>query len=221
MQGSLQAVIFDMDGVLIDSEPLWRKAMIKGFTGAGMPFTEADCRKTMGIRIGEVVTYWLSHYGVGHIHPPVLEQAIVAHLLELIAAEGTMLPGIAEILALCHEKGLKTGLATSSSNQLMQAVLKKLELETTFHAMVSAELMPYGKPHPLVFLTCAGQLQVAPANCLVIEDSLNGVIAAKAAQMTVIAVPEPGHQKREKFIVADYCIDTMPGALALFKTLLG
>ena len=219
MQPAPKAVIFDMDGVLIDSEPLWRKAMIKGFTEAGMPFSEEDCRKTMGIRISEVVLYWLTHFGVTTITPMALENSIVSFLLERIETEGTLIPGIAEILNFCRQKNIKMGVATSSSNQLMQAILKKLKLEGTFDAAVSAEHLQYGKPHPEVFLLCAKQLHVAPANCLVIEDSLNGVIAGKAAQMTVVAVPEALHQQNAKFIVADHQLNDMHRVLALFKTL--
>lgn len=219
MEGALKAVIFDMDGVLIDSEPLWRRAMIIGFNEAGIAFTEADCRKTMGIRINEVILYWLSHYRLTAIDPQKLENRIISLLLDLIEQEGRMIPGISGILQHCREKNIKLGLATSSSNQLMQAILKKLELDTTFLAAVSAEKMTYGKPHPEVFLACAAQLNVLPAQCIVIEDSLNGVIAARAAQMKVVAVPEPGHQHKEKFIVADHVFADMHPVLALFKTI--
>jgi mannitol-1-/sugar-/sorbitol-6-/2-deoxyglucose-6-phosphatase len=219
MTGPLKAVIFDMDGVIIDSEPLWRRAMIRGFNEVGMPFTEADCRKTMGIRINEVVAYWLDVRGLKEINADRLEERIVSVLLELIEQEGQLIPGIAEIMQLCRERQIKMGLATSSSSRLMRAILKKLNLEHTFQSTMSAEAMVYGKPHPEVFLACAGQLGLLPAQCLVIEDSLNGVIAAKAAQMRVIAVPEPGHQHKEKFIVADHVFNDMHQVLALFKTL--
>ena len=219
MTGALKAVIFDMDGVIIDSEPLWRRAMIRGFNEVGMPFTEADCRKTMGIRINEVIQYWLEVRGMKEVSASLLEERIVTVLLELIEEEGQLIPGIAEIMQLCRDRQIKMGLATSSSSQLMRAILKKLGLEQAFQSAISAEAMAYGKPHPEVFLVCAGQLGVLPAGCLVIEDSLNGVIAAKAAQMRVVAVPEPGHQHKEKFVVADHVFTDMHQVLALFKTL--
>lgn len=219
MKRALKAVIFDMDGVLIDSEPLWRRAMIAGFNEAGIAFTEADCRKTMGIRINEVILYWLNHYGLSTIDPIELENKIISRLLELIATEGKMIPGMAGILGFCRKKKIKMGLATSSSNQLMQAILQKLGLKDTFHSAVSAEHMTYGKPHPEVFITCAAQLGIPASQCIVIEDSLNGVIAARAAQMKVVAVPEPGHQHKEKFIVADHVFPNMQPVLALFKTI--
>lgn len=218
MNSTVKAVIFDMDGVLVDSEPLWRRAMIKGFTGVNIHFTEEDCRKTTGIRFTEVVELWLDHHNMKDIVPKDLENKIIDELLELIANEGIAINGITELLAFCKEQKLKMGLATSSSNRIMQAVLKKLALENTFDVVLSAEFMAYGKPHPEVFIACAKQLGVAPNECLVIEDSLNGVIAAKAAMMKVIAVPDDEHKKMPQFAVADHKPENMYEALGLLKT---
>lgn len=219
MQGEIKAVIFDMDGVLIESEYLWRRAMIKGFQEFGMTLSDDDCRKTMGLRIGEVIELWLEHFKQQHLSAKEIETRILSLLLELIEEVGTFIPGIPALLAFCEEKKLKIGLATSSSKLLMKKVLKKLDLSNTFHASLSAEHMPYGKPHPQVFLDCAGELIVSPQNCLVIEDSLNGVIAAKAAQMKVIAVPDDEHTHLKGFAVADYQFKNMHEVLEVFKKL--
>jgi len=218
MNTRVTAVIFDMDGVLVNSEPLWRRAMIKGFTGINIAFTEEDCRKTTGIRFSEVVELWLDHHNMSHIVPKQLEEQIMANLLELIDNEGAPMPGIPELLAFCKERKLKIGLATSSSNQLMNAVLKKLQLENTFDVALSAEFMAYGKPHPEVFISCAKQLGVPANECIVIEDSLNGVIAGKAAQMRVVAVPDEEHRAMPQFAVADYKLDTFEQVLGLFTS---
>jgi HAD superfamily hydrolase (TIGR01509 family) len=218
MYMTLKAVIFDMDGVLIESEHLWRKAMIKGFEESGMILSEDDCRKTMGLRIGEVIDLWIRHFKV-QISAKQLENRIIQLLLDLIEREGKFIAGIPEIIALCKEKKIKLGLATSSSEELMNAVLKKLGLSASLDATVSAEHMKYGKPHPEVFLVCAEKLKVAATDCLVIEDSLNGVIAGKAAQMTVVAVPDDEHTRNRQFAVADHKMNTMHEVLALFKTL--
>ncbi|WP_317900221.1 hexitol phosphatase HxpB [Aurantibacillus circumpalustris] len=220
MLGSIKAVIFDMDGVLIESEHLWRKAMIIGFKEYGITLSEADCRKTMGLRIGEVINLWLVHFKLTEISTKQLENRIIELLLSLIEESGTFMQGIPALIAYCRQKKLKLGLATSSSVLLMNAVLKKLDLTNEFDAALSAEFLPYGKPHPQVFLMCAEKLEIAPQECLVIEDSLNGVIAAKAAQMKVIAVPDEEHTSIQGFAVADYKRDTMHDVLALFKTIL-
>lgn len=217
MQRSLEAVIFDMDGVLIDSEPLWRQAMIKGFGEAGITLSEEDCRKTMGLRIQEVIRYWIGFYKKPEINPLKLEQTVMDLLLDLIDREGEAIKGIPELIAFCKTKGLKMGLATSSSNVLMNAVLKKLNLGSSLDSRISAEHLQYGKPHPEVFLQCAGLLSTDPQRCVVIEDSLNGVIAGKAARMLVVAVPEDKFQKTDKFIVADHVCMDMGEVLRLFE----
>lgn len=220
MQRSLKAVIFDMDGVLIDSEPLWRKAMIKGFGEAGMLLSEEDCRSTMGLRFPEVIAHWIRFYNKHTVDPLALEQRVMTLLLELIDREGKAIHGIPELMSFCAEKGLRTGLATSSSHLLMNAVVKKLNLQSSLQALVSAEHLPYGKPHPEVFLNCASLLKIQPRDCVVIEDSLNGVIAGKAAQMLVVAVPEEKFQKIDKFVIADHSCNSMEEVLVLFRQLL-
>lgn len=219
MQSELKAVIFDMDGVLIESEHLWRKAMIQGFKEFGILISEEDCRKTMGLRIGEVIELWIAHFKKSDVSAKEVENRIMELLLALIEESGTFIQGIPALLAFCREQKLKIGLATSSSVLLMNAVLKKLDLTHELDVTLSAEFMRYGKPHPEVFLACAEKLGMAPQNCLVIEDSLNGVIAAKAAQMKVIAVPDDEHTHITGFAVADHKLNNMHEVLALFKTL--
>jgi mannitol-1-/sugar-/sorbitol-6-/2-deoxyglucose-6-phosphatase len=221
-----EAVIFDMDGVLIDSEHLWRKAMITAFLEYGMPLTENDCRKTMGMRIGEVINLWLNHFKKPAQLAASLEERIIRLLLNLIDSEGKVIEGIPRLIDYCSEKQLKLGLATSSSHELMEAVLVKTGLKEIIRVAVSAEKMRYAKPHPEVFLACALELAVLPEKCLVIEDSLNGVIAAKAARMTVVAVPDDEHLKTDllrakQFVLADHRAGNMHEVLALFKNIFG
>jgi beta-phosphoglucomutase-like phosphatase (HAD superfamily) len=219
MQGAIRAVIFDMDGVLIESEHLWRRAMILGFKEAGMILSEDDCRKTMGLRIGEVIDRWCDHFQKKDIPEKTIENRIINILLQLIEESGTFIQGVPALIAFCREKKLKLGLATSSSVLLMNSVLKKLDLVNQLDAALSAENMKYGKPHPEVFLRCAEELNIPPQDCLVIEDSLNGVISAKAAQMKVIAVPDDEHIDVKGFAVADFKMRNMAEVLVLFKTL--
>jgi len=219
MFSPVKALIFDMDGVLIDSEHLWRKAMVMGFNEAGIPFTEADCRKTTGMRFKEVVEIWLAHHQkeLGHAK---LEKSVLDILIELISTEGKAIDGAMDIYYFGLEKKLKIGLATSSPQILVDSVLKKLSLEKSFDVVVSAEKMKYGKPHPEVFLHCARLLGVAPGSCTVIEDSVNGVIAAKAAQMKVFAVPDAEHKHLKQFGAADWQCENMREVLQHFKELI-
>jgi mannitol-1-/sugar-/sorbitol-6-/2-deoxyglucose-6-phosphatase len=219
MTEPLKAVIFDMDGVLIDSEHLWRKAMVQGFGEFGMNVTEEQCRETMGQRFTEVVYIWLARFRKD-FSPAVVETRVTDLLMELIEAEGRAISGIPGIIAHCRVAGMKTGLATSSSERLMKKVMEKLQLTGLIDAALSAEKMKYGKPHPQVFLDCAERLNVQPAQCLVIEDSLNGVIAGKAAGMKVIAVPDEGYRAWQQFAVADFRADDMHGVLSVLKELI-
>ena len=220
MTKEIKAVIFDMDGVLIDSEPLWRKAMIEGFASIGVLITEEDCKKTTGNRLKEVVEYWFEKLDILDFLPTEIEHRIINMLVKLINKEGKAISGVIEVINFCNNKNIKIGLATSSSNQLMEAVLEKLKLKNTFKSSISAENMEYGKPHPEVFLSCASQLQISPLECIVIEDSINGVIAAKAAFMSVIALPEHENINNHKFSIADYKLNNMQEVLKLFKTII-
>ena len=220
MTKEIKAVIFDMDGVLIDSEPLWRKAMIEGFASIGVLITEEDCKKTTGNRLKEVVEYWFEKLDILDFLPTEIEHRIINTLVKLINKEGKAISGVIEVINFCNNKNIKIGLATSSSNQLMEAVLEKLKLKNTFKCSISAENMKYGKPHPEVFLICASQLQISPLECIVIEDSINGVIAAKAAFMRVIALPEQENINNHKFSIADYKLNNMQEVLKLFKTII-
>lgn len=218
MKTVLKAVIFDMDGVLVNSEPLWRKAMIEGFAHYGILLSEEDCRKTQGTRFKEVVRYWLGVYKSPHA-PEQVEQSVLSLLIAALGREGECMPGIRAILDDCRQRQIPCGLATSSARVLMDAVLDQLKLRPYFKAVVSAELLPFGKPHPQVFLDCAQAMNIAPQEALVIEDSVNGVVAAKAAQMQVIAVPDPDHTEQRQFALADFWLKDFYEAGELLKRL--
>mgnify|MGYP000858025510 CR=1 FL=1 len=204
-----EAVIFDMDGVLIDSEPLWKIAMEQTFNEIGCNLTKNDFQKTVGLRIDEVITYWFNHIGWNGVSEKEVENRIIQRMVSLIEENGKPLPGVVDTLQVLKKLGVKIGLATSSYTVLVAAVLRTLKIEDAFHFVHSAEHEQYGKPHPAVYLTVAENLGVLPTKCLVIEDSLNGIIAGKAAKMTVICIPEVTHNLEPKLIIADYHYQSM------------
>ena len=204
-----EAVIFDMDGVLIDSEPLWKIAMEEVFHSLGSKLTKADFQKTVGLRIDEVVHFWNHHENWGVENEQDVEEAIIVKMIELIAANAAPLSGVIETLTYLKNAGLKIGLGTSSSSRLIQVVLSELNIEHFFDFTHSAETEAFGKPHPAVYLTVAQQLLVSPHKCLVIEDSFNGVIAGLAAKMKVVCIPEKTHFPNPRLSVADFHFDTM------------
>jgi len=212
-----RAVIFDMDGLLIDSEPLWVRAEIDVFGDAGIALTEEDCAKTKGLRIDDVVAYWEKQRGfrAGDTAKDV-ETRLVARVIHLITWEGRALPGIASAIAAAKKSGRGDPLprpiavASSSPVPIIAAALERLGLaDGTFDVVQSAQTEPFGKPHPGIFLTTADRLGVSPLECVVIEDSMNGVLAAKAARMPCIAIPfdHPNHDAR--FIVADAVVSSL------------
>lgn len=206
---SFDAVIFDMDGVLIDSEPLWKIAMEEVFKSVGCSLTRKDFQKTVGLRLDEVIQYWYEHTGWENATPKEVEEAIVRRMIELLNKNGTPLTGVIETLEFLKLKGKKIGLATSSYAVLIDTVLNALSIRQYFDFTHSAENESHGKPHPAVYLTVADQLHIQPKKCLVIEDSLNGIISGKAARMTVVCIPEKSHSPEPKLSLADYQFDDM------------
>lgn len=202
----MRAAIFDMDGLLIDSEPLWRKAEVEVFATVGLRLTEEECEETTGLRIDEVVAY--RHGQQPWDDPPrhAIVERIVDRLIELVTERGAPLPGVDHAIARCRADGLRLALASSSPRRIIDATLARLGLADAFEVIASAEDDRYGKPHPAVFLRCAEMLGVRPTECLVLEDSLNGVIAAKAARMTCVAVPE---KPDPRFAIADRVLDSL------------
>jgi mannitol-1-/sugar-/sorbitol-6-/2-deoxyglucose-6-phosphatase len=205
----MKAVIFDMDGVLIDSEPLWKIAEIEGFGKVGLDLTHTDCEATVGIRIDQVVELWYKRVGWSGKTIPEVADDIVDVLIREIKKQGKALEGVYEALEMIKKEGYKIGLATSSYQRIINAVLEKLGIAGYFDEVHSAEFEVYGKPHPAVFLTTAEKLKIHPTECLVIEDSFNGVLAAKAARMKVIAIPEKTHLKDPRLVIADRILGTL------------
>ena len=201
----IAAVIFDMDGLLINSEPLWQEAEILIFEKVGINLTSELCQRTQGLRIDEVVEYWYQRYPWDNLTKLKVEELIVGKVIELIDFKGDALPGVEQAIAFVQSKNVKIALASSSSSIIIQAALKKLGLTKIFSEVYSAESEELGKPHPGVYLTTAKKLELAPQSCLALEDSLNGVLAAKAAKMQCIAIPEAMQQNNSKFAIAD-CI---------------
>jgi HAD superfamily hydrolase (TIGR01509 family) len=209
MLNGIKAVIFDMDGVIIDSEPLWRKAMVLSFTEIGIPFTENDCRITTGMRFNEVAKYWFNRFNVTNVSVLDFNNLVIDRMCTLIKNEGKLMPGVARLLENLKQQKILIAIGTSSSNLLMKTVITELKIESYFNTLCSAEFLQFGKPHPEVFINCAKNLNVNSSECLVIEDSINGLIAAKAAQMKVLVVPDAENWNNPKFVLADYKIKTL------------
>jgi sugar-phosphatase len=212
-----EAVIFDMDGVLIDSEPLWKIAMEAVFSALGSKLTKSDFQKTVGLRIDEVIHFWNVTENWGIIDESKVEKDIISKMEELIIQNPFPLVGVIETLQFLKKKQMKIGLATSSSKRLIDAVLTSLNIGDYFDFTWSAENETHGKPHPAVYLSVAKALNVNPTKCLVIEDSYNGVISGLAARMKVVCIPEKSHFPNPKLALADFQYETMEEFLNSIK----
>lgn len=205
----IDAVIFDMDGVLIDSEPLWKIAMEDVFQSVGATITKQEFQQTVGLRIDEVVVYWSKQKPWSSYSAKEVEHKIVQRMVDLIHANGEPLPGVIQTLELLKERNIKIGLATSSYSVLIDAVLNTLNIHRYFDATHSAEHEDFGKPHPAVYLSAAKSLKADSLRCLVVEDSFNGLVSALAAKMKVVCIPEKTHHPDPRLSVAHYTFENM------------
>jgi len=205
----IKAIIFDMGGVLIDSEPLWRKAEIETFAKLGLSFTDEMCMQTMGMRTKEVIEYWFKITPWEGKSVKEVEIDLLQRVTQLIVEEGDAMKGVENALRYVKNKGLKVALASSSSSSLIVAVIEKLQIKKYFEVIESAEYLDFGKPHPEIFIKTAKQLGVHANECLVIEDSFNGVLAAKSAMMKVVAIPDKESKNDDRFVIADYILNDL------------
>jgi mannitol-1-/sugar-/sorbitol-6-/2-deoxyglucose-6-phosphatase len=193
--------IFDMDGVIIDSEPLWRKSQKNVLENYGVTIEYADCEKhTMGQRIDRIAQIWCEMHSLS-INPKDLEKEILEKVSQNIIDFGVAHKGLYELLDYLKKSNFKIGLATSSSWMIINAVLDKLNIRTYFDQICSADDEPYGKPHPAVYLKTAQKLNALQSESIVLEDSVTGMISAKAASMKTIIFSED--YLHPKFTIAD------------------
>jgi len=205
----IRAVIFDMDGLLVDSEPWWRTAETSVFGKLSKAPGEEDFERMMGNRIQEVIRQWHARHPWEQADFGQVQEMIVAEVERLVKANAQLLPGVGQTLRFFREQNLRVALASSSPLRLIHSLTKHYGILEAFELLCSAEDEEYGKPHPAVFLRAAKHLDVDPLHCLVFEDSFNGVLAAKAARMKCVAVPETNAFAQARFDIADLKLRTL------------
>lgn len=213
----IQAIIFDFDGLLADSESLWREAEQKVFAEIGLHLTETDCMQTTGMRIEEVIAYWHQRFPWDRVSQEEVVVRLVNEMIRIFMEKSEPKPGAQTTLE--YVSGLRRGdgsrmplaIASSSPCRLLDAAVTRFGWGDFFQVINSAENEPYGKPHPAVYLVTAGLLGVSPMDCLALEDSLTGLIAAKAAKMKCVAVPEIHNRQDPRFMLADEILLSLEG----------
>ena len=195
----LQAVIFDMDGVLIDSEPFWKEAEKHVFSSVGVDVTEELSTNTASMTTREVTRFWYNHAPWRAKSLTQVENEVIEHVETLIFEKGAQMEGVKEILDFFQRKSFKIGLSTNSPARLISVVLNKLGITNYFDAISSSEHEIAGKPHPDVYLSTAKKLKVGPSTCIAFEDSLSGIIAAKKANITTVAIPPEAEFHHKKY----------------------
>lgn len=216
----LSTVIFDMDGLLIDSEPLWKEAAQEIFGEYGIVLSDDQYAITTGLRTKEFTEWWLSRHQVSVDEYDNVEAKILASVMDKVDKRGLVMPGVDHIFDFFSQLKFNIGIASSSSLPLIHLVVEKLGIEKYLHTIASAGNLTYGKPHPQVYLDCAAALKTPPTKCICFEDSFNGMIAVKAARMRCVIVPGPEHYKEPRWAAADLKLSSLQNFNQLHLNLL-
>lgn len=207
-----------MDGLLIDTEPVWRTAAREILAQLGIDLTDADLLDTTGVRVDEMTAAFLAKRPGPAPRPATVADQITDQVVDYVSREGEPMPGVPEAIALFERSGLRLAIASSSPERLIDAVCARLKLDIDVRCSALDE--PRGKPAPDVYLAAARCLQLSPACCLAIEDSPAGVLAAKSAGMTCVAVPDPLLTGDPRYRRADLILSSLTGLTEpLFRSL--
>ncbi len=217
----IHAAIFDMDGLLVDSEPHWRAAERDVFRSVGLMLTDDECKQTTGMPILDVVQYWYAHRpwsvvnasGRSNEH---LANAITHNVHERIAALAEPMPGAVAAIEFFFQRGIPTAIASASPMSLIEIVVDRIGIRPLLTLWHSATLEARNKPAPDVYLGTARQLGVMPAACVAFEDSGSGLVSAHTAGMRTVAVPAEFEYDDPKFNIAT---NKLPSLTAFDETI--
>lgn len=187
----IHAVLFDMDGVIVDTEKYYNRTWPVAFAECGYKdFTSEDALLQRSLNRADAQRLWEKRYGKGFSFDKVRQKnaALVSALMEQEGVQKKA--GIGELLAYLKENGIKSAVVTATSYERAVARLKSVGLDTAFDTVISASMVRIGKPHPDVYLYACEQIEEAPHNCIALEDSPNGIRSAFSAGCHVIMIPD-------------------------------
>lgn len=194
-----KAIIFDMDGLLVDSEPVWHEVEVELIESLGYVYNEEVREAGIGMRVDEFAAILQQHYPKLGETPAAIEAEITGRMMSLPAGKIQARPGADELLRYVAELGIPRAIASSSSQKIIEHFVRLMDWEDLIPQRYSAEFVARGKPAPDIYLHAAEQLGCAPETCLALEDSRFGTMAALAAGMTCYTVPDLSHSSIEDF----------------------
>jgi HAD superfamily hydrolase (TIGR01549 family) len=206
----LEAVIFDMDGVLIDSEPFHLVVNEKIFENLGISLSEDEYHSYIGTTHKDMWSTIKKRHNLPQSVPELVNMQVSGNIdyIKNEEIEPIKIKGVTDLLSKIARENIKIGIASSSPTEVIELVINKLRISGYFSAITGGEEITKGKPAPDIFLKAANRLNAKPPNCLVVEDSKNGVLAAKAAGMKCVGYKNPnsGNQDLRKadLIVYNY-----------------
>lgn len=203
------AYIFDMDGLLINSEPVWFHIEAGVLEKRGRVYDPGVQKQLVGLRMDEFWTNMVRLYDLSDTPADIIRE-VIALMVERVPHEVTPQPGATDLLDYLQGRGVKMAIASSSPRPIIDAVVRAQGWERYFPLHVSGDEVARGKPAPDVYLEAARLLGADPARCLALEDSPNGARAAVAAGMTCFAVPDRSHGQADDFLgITPHTFDTL------------
>lgn len=202
-----QAIIFDMDGLLVDSEPLARRSWETVIQGYGFELDEETYRSMIGRRLEETSKLLQSKLQIPAEAEELAKQK-EAVLAQLGTGDVLPMPGLDRLMKELHDRRIPWAVATSNRRAFATQILKQFALWSACQSLTTGEEVQDGKPAPDIYLLAASKMGVLPEFCLALEDSVPGAQAAKAAGMVTLAVPGP-HENAAAFAFADYVFESL------------
>jgi len=203
----IRAVVFDMDGVIVDSEPLHIRADTETFERHGIIVPRVAWDDIFGMKSDEGLRMILDRYGTGREDPLVLAREKRERYFELAKDELRLVPGVRDFIVSCRSRSLLTAVATSGLGWYQRPFLERLGMDVLFDIIVTGDEVRYGKPHPEPYLLTASRLGCTPTECVVIEDADNGIRSAKAAGCVSVGITTSLSRERLSGAGADFVVD--------------
>lgn len=204
---NIKAVIFDMDGLMFDTEILFSKVQSEIAEKRGKKFTLEIKRKMMGQKPLHAVEIMLNELGISENAMDIFKEQTEKYI-KLLGTESQPMSGLFDILNILEKRNIRKCVATSSMREWADILLNRFNIKNRFEFIISGEDVKLGKPHPDIYLRAINDLSLAPDECLALEDAYNGVISAKTAGCFTVAVPNE-FTKSQDFSIADAVVNSL------------